>query len=135
MMNTANFEKIYEKYSPMLFGLALEICPSKKHAEELLLITFKKIHQDDINRENHPAYCITLIRLIIKTAHGIYPEKFQTCLSLKQFETTPLLNQLICDQKSLEDYCKEKPLSQQEALQIMRDEFSKIRNSKQKNEL
>ena len=134
-MNAANFEKIYEKYSPMLFGVALEICPSKKQAEELLLITFKKIHRDDINREKYPAYCITLLRLIIKTAHGIYPDKFKTCPSLKQFETTPLLNQLICDQKSLEDYCKEKPLSQQEALQIMRDEFSKIRNSKQKNEL
>jgi len=42
MMNAAYFEKIYEKYSPMLFGVALEICPSKKHAEELLMITFKK---------------------------------------------------------------------------------------------
>lgn len=135
MMNAAYFEKIYEKYSPMLFGVALEICPSKKHAEELLMITFKKIHLEDISREKHPAYCITLIRLIIKTAHGIYPEKFKTCPSLKQFESTPLLNQLICDQKSLEDYCKEKPLSQQEGLQIIRDEFSKIRNSEFKKKI
>ncbi len=67
--------------------------------------------------------------MIIKTAHGINPDKFKTLPSLKQFETTPLLNKLICDQKSLEDYCKEKPLSQQEGLQIIRDEFSKIRNS------
>ena len=132
MMNAANFKKIYEKYSPMLFGDALEICPSKKHAEELLLITFKKIHRDDINRENHPAYCITLLRLIIKTAHGIYLDKFKTCLSLKQFEKTPLLNQLICDQKKFKDYCKEKSLTQQEGLQIVRDEFNKVRNSELK---
>lgn len=128
-MSARNFEKIYEKYSPMLYGVALEICLSKKQAEELLMITFKNIHLEDINCEKNPAYCLTLIRLIIKMAYRLYPENFKTCVSLKQFENTPLLNQLLCEQISLQNYCDKKPLTKQQGLQIMLNEFITIRNS------
>lgn len=135
MMSYSNFESIYDKYCPMLYGIAVEICHSQKKAEELLMTTFRKIHKEDISQEKYPAYCITLMRLIIKTAQCLYPEKFKSCFRLKQFEKTPLINHLICDQISLQDYCKEKYLTQQEALQIIRKEFSTIRNAEKENKV
>lgn len=123
-MSYSNFESIYEKYCPLLYGIALEICHSQKKAEELLMTTLKKIHMEEISQEKHPAYCIFLMRLIIETAQDLYPEKFKSCFRLKQFEKTPLINNLICNQISLQDYCKEKYLTQQEGLQIIRKEFT-----------
>jgi hypothetical protein len=129
MMSYSNFESIYDKYCPMLYGITSKICHSKKKAEELLMSTFRKIHQEDISHEKYPAYCITIMRLYIKTSAGLYPEKFKSSFRLNQFENTSLINHLICNQISLEDYCKEKNLTQQEGLQIIRKEFSTIRNA------
>jgi len=66
---------------------------------------------------------------LIGSARLLYPEKFISCFRLKQFEKTPLLNSLICDQINLQDYCKENFLTQEEALKIIRKEFNTIRNS------
>jgi hypothetical protein len=128
-MGYSNFENIYAEYCPMLYGMALEICHSKKKTAELLKSAFRKIDQK-ICQEKYPVYCITLMRLIIKTAQELYPTKYKSCFRLKQFENTPIINQLIFDQISLQDYCKENFLTQQEALQIIRKEFSIIKNSK-----
>ncbi len=79
----------------MVYNNALQICSSnEKAAQELLITIFKKIHEQNIVQEKYPAYCITLIRLIIKTAQELYPTKFKHNFRLKQFEITPLLNQL-----------------------------------------
>ena len=68
------------------------------------------------------------MRLIIKTAQELYPKKFNPGFRLQQFKNTPLINQLIRDQSSLQDYCNEEYLTQHEALQIIRKEFNIIRN-------
>lgn len=128
MMSYLKFENIYDKYCSMLYGIALQICYSNENeAEELLTSTFKKVKEQDINQEKYPAYCIILIRIILKTAQELYPLKFKNGFRLKQFEDTPLINQLFCKQISLQDYCKEKSITNQEALQILRKEFSVIR--------
>ena len=75
------------------------------------------------------------MRIIIKTAQELYPLKFKNGCRLKQFKNTPLINQLICTQISLQDYCKEKYITQQEALQILRKEFSIIRAFEKGNEI
>ncbi len=134
-MSYSNFESIYEKYCPMLYGISLEICQSKKTAEELLIITFRKIQQEDIGQKKYPAYCITLMRLLLKTAKQLYPETFNDRFILKQFENTPLINRLICDEISLQDYCKENNLTQQEGLQIIRKEFTTISTAEKENKV
>jgi len=134
MISYPNFENIYDKYASMLYGIALQICDSnKKAAAELLTGTLKKIHEQNIAPEKYPAYCITLIRLIIKTAQELYPTKFKNNFRLKQFENAPLLNKLICGQMSLQSCCSENYLTQQEALQIIRKEFSTIRSFEKEN--
>lgn len=133
MMSYSNVETVYEKYCSMLYSIALQICDTKKKARELLTTTFKKIHQEDISKEKYPYYCITLMRLIIRTARELYPKKFSEGFALTQFEKTPLLNRLICEEKTLQDYCKENNLTGDEALQIIRIEFSRIRNVGKEN--
>lgn len=113
-MNSVVFENIYEKYSPMLYGIALQIDPEQKSAEQILIKTFKKIHEQEITQEKYPTYCLTLIHLILKTAHEIFPLKFENNIKLKQFESTPLLHKLICKQINLQDFCTEKKLKQHE---------------------
>lgn len=134
-MTYCNFESVYDKYCAMLFGISLKICHSKEKADELLMTTFKKIKEEDISQEKYPAYCITLVRLVIKTAQQLYPDKMQSSFKLKQFEKTPLLNNLICDKISLAEYCKEENLTQQEGSQIIRKEFNKIRNAEKENKV
>ena len=125
MISNSDFEIIYDKYGSMLYGLASEICHSNQKAEELLISTLKKICQEDIYHEKYSTY---YIRLMIKVAKDLYPEKFKSYFSLKQFEKTPLINHIICNQISLQDCFKEKYLTKQEGLQIICKEFSTIRN-------
>ena len=126
MMNCSNLELIYDKYCPMLYGIALELCESKLHAEDLIIKTFKTIYEKDINLETYPSYCITLIKLIIQSAEELYPTH-KMLFRFKQFEQTPFINQLICEQISWADCCKEKYLTPQEAIQVIRAEFRTFR--------
>lgn len=134
-MNTLNLKNIYDKYCPMLYSIALQICHSKKKAEQVLINVFKKIYTQDMSRHKESIYSITIMRLIIKTAQELYSIKLKSNFRLKQFENTPLLNQLICNQISIQDYGKQKYLTYQEVLHIIRKEFIIIRNGKKGNAL
>ena len=134
-MNTLNLKNIYDKYCPMLYSIALQICHSKKKAEQVLINVFKKIYTQDMSRHKESIYSITIMRLIIKTAQELYSIKLKSNFRLKQFENTPLLNQLICNQISIQDYGKQKYLTYQEVLHIIRKEFIIIRNGKKENAL
>lgn len=94
--------------------------PCGKKAAELLFFTFKKIHDNNISEEKFHAYCITLIHLIITTANELYPLKFKNIFKLKYFEKTPVLKQLMCNQVNFNDYCNEKYLNKEAALQVIR---------------
>lgn len=129
-MKYSDFVNVYDRYCPMLYEVALEICGSEKGAEELIMLAFKKIHSSDIVHENCPFYCITLIRLMIKTAREQYPEKIKKKLRLSQFKKAPLWQQLISHTSTLPDYCKENGLEKHEAMEIIRKEFDVISNAK-----
>ena len=117
----------------MLYSIALQICHSKKKAEYLLIATFKKMYNQYITQHQYWVYSITLIRLIIKTAKELYAIKLKSNFRLKLFEKTALLNQIICKQISLQDYCKEKYLTHQEVLHIIRKKFVIIANLEKVN--
>ena len=86
-----------------------------------------------ITQHQYWVYSITLIRLIIKTAKELYAIKLKSNFRLKLFEKTALLNQIICKQISLQDYCKEKYLTHQEVLHIIRKKFVIIANLEKVN--
>jgi hypothetical protein len=133
-MRSGKFKNIYAKYCPLLYGVVLQICPVKKQAKQILIKTFIKIDDQDIIHETYPGYCITLMRLIIKTAQEeFYPGQLKNNFRLKEFENTRLLHQFLCHQISLENYCSENHLTQQEGLQIIYQEFRSLQNFKKEN--
>ena len=94
------FEKIYDRFSPMLYSIALEIAPSEKEAEEIMIITFQKLHRQKLMDTNQHSICATLIKLIIEPAK----EQFKSpSIRLKLFENSPSLHSLLCESTSLEN--------------------------------
>ena len=105
-MGQSVFENMYEKYSAILYGIALEICPNVVCAERLFTATFKNIYNLNLTGQNSPSLYIELIRLVLSTTKNeIYPHENEINFTLKQFNSTPLLQQLICNEISLKNYC------------------------------
>lgn len=53
-------------YCPMLYGIALALCPTTKKAEEILTLTFQKVHQQNLNWQERKPFSIDLIKLMIQ---------------------------------------------------------------------
>jgi hypothetical protein len=69
IFNTAG-ESLYDNYSSIVYRIALKISLDKKRAEEILISTFKKLYKQTSTEYNHQSFrIITLIRLVIQTAH------------------------------------------------------------------
>jgi hypothetical protein len=125
------FENIYDKYAPTLYGIALEICPDKESAEKVFISTFKNIYEQNKTGKNSPSYFVELIKLILSIAKSeVYQHKKDVNFSLKQFENTPLLQQLICTEENLDSYCISNSITKQDGLQIMITEFGTLKNTK-----
>lgn len=124
-MLNKSFENIYDTYSPMLFGIAVQISPTEKEAEVIIIATFKKIHEQNLIDQTSPLLCVTLIKLLIQTAHEQLKLKN---FKLKQFENAPLLHKLLCEQAELENHCIENNLSRADARKILHEEFKRLKN-------
>ncbi len=123
-----SLENIYDTYSKMLFGIAMQIAATEQDAEEILIITFKKIYKQNIIQQIYPSICITLIKLLIQTAHEqLNPEELEHNFKLKQFENTPLLHNLLCKQVSFEGHCNATNLSLAMGRKKLREEFNLLR--------
>lgn len=125
---TITFESLYDTYSPMLYTIALEISPTEKQAEEILSTTFLKAHQQNLIQKNKHSLCATLIKLTIQTAYEQLKPKSN--FRLKQFENTPLLHKLLCEQITLDDHCTENKITRTQVSYQIRKEFNLIRKSK-----
>lgn len=123
----SEFLTFYERYSKMVFGAAMEITANQKLAEEILLETFKKAHHQNLDGQTKDSSCLSLIKLLIKTAHEILPDGGKPNIRLKMFESSPTLHQLLCEQVSLENHCEEKNISRVEARKNIRAEVNMLR--------
>ena len=126
-----SFEKIYDKYSALLYGVALQISPTTAVAEQILINTFKKAHQQNILNKNYPQLLIILIKLTIKTANeACNPDDLINKFRLKQFEKMPILNQFLCEEISIENYCIQNNLTQKEVVDSICKDFRLLKNYK-----
>jgi hypothetical protein len=122
--HTAILEDIYDNYSPMLYSIALQISPTQKDAEDILICTFQQINQYQLAQQTHSFICVTLIRLIIQTAQQHFNAlPFNEKTQLKQFKDTPLLRQLFCEATTIEEYCAKSGLSSVAVVKKMQEEF------------
>lgn len=123
----STLKNVYDKYSALVYGIALEITNSKQQAEQVLIRTFEKVQQPNILDHNPGAVCATLIKLTTTTAKELNNELHRTDLKLKRFENQPMLNTLLCNNTSLDDFCKENRLTRMEAAKKLRYEFNLYR--------
>jgi len=127
----SSFETCYDTYGAMLYGIAIEISPSVKEAQEILISTFKKAYNQKLIELQHPSLCITFIKLLLQTAQELfYPAKLKNNFSIKQFENMPVLHELICGQISAENYSAENKITRMQLAGKIKEEFGLLRNFK-----
>ena len=128
---TSKFETLYDTYSPLLYGIALQIAPTQKEAEQIFITTFTNAHQQNIEEQKYPSLIITLLKIIIHTAHLQLNNNIgKTNFKIKQFKNTPMLHQIICEQMTIENYCIENKIAKAEAIKNIKEEFSEILKTK-----
>ena len=124
-----SIESVYDSYSAMLYGIALEISPSLKVAEDILIKTFEKVHQLNIIKHVSSSICVTLIKLILQTAQKeLKHDEQKHNFKLKRFENYPLLHQMLCEQINLDGICLKHKLTPLKASQKLREEFISTRD-------
>lgn len=128
---TKEFETLYDTYSPMLYGIALQIAPTKMEAEHILIATFSKAHEQKLCEKKHLSHCINLIKLLIQTAHQKLNNNIgKPNFKIKQFENTPMLHQILCEQMTVEDYFTQMKIVKEKTLKDFRMELSLIVDAK-----
>lgn len=118
-------EKIYDLYSPVMFGIAMEVCGTEKEAEEVLIRAFEKIKSETFTYYDSGSICSLLINLTLQTAHEHLRQDYK--ITEQQMGNSVLLHQLLFREISLENYCRENKLTFLEAGRKMRKEFNHLR--------
>lgn len=130
MMNensTHSFKILFDTYSPMLYGIATEISMDSTEADNLLTAVFDKVYKLKIHLHEHTSTCVALIQLLIQTAHERSNKSTaNSILKLKQFESTPILHKVLCEQVNLEHFCKVANLTSRDVILQIREEFKSM---------
>jgi hypothetical protein len=133
---TDKFETMYDEYSPALYNIALQISPSQKHAERILVDTFAIAHRQNIAEQKYPSPYRALLQLVVQTTHQQLNNKAGfTNFKMEHFQKTPMIHQIICENHSLEDYCIENNLPKEMAMKKLRNEFANILVNRSTNKL
>ena len=61
------FENIYDKHSPLLYGIILKISKDTKEAEEILVESFQTFFLQNAKPENTDSIFLHLLRITIRT--------------------------------------------------------------------
>jgi hypothetical protein len=122
-------EKIYDKYGPVVYGIAIQIAPTRATAEQVLISTFQRAHEQNIPKQDYPLLVIELIKLTLKTARQLLkPDELKNNFRIKQFENTPLFNQFLCEDMSVESCCMKNNLTRKEVITGLCKEFMLLKN-------
>jgi hypothetical protein len=116
-------QTLYDAYSPLFYGIALELTNSETEAEEILLATFRKINNQIIEEQSSTFNAGSLTKLVICTAHELRKQK--NLLKVKPLEEHPLIQSLLCENISIDEYCEKNQVLKILALQQLREEFLK----------
>lgn len=122
---------LYDTYSPILYTIALQILPAKKDAEDILICMFKNLATQKNVKQNKSLHCLHLIRLLMETSKQVpFASKLNINFKIKQFQQTPILNQLLFEDVSLENYCLQNCTTPLNTAKQIRAELLLIRSYK-----
>ena len=117
------FDNVYNTYSPMLYGIALQISTTENEAQQLLISTFKTAYKQNVAEQTHPCVCVTLIKLLISSAQDLVLSKR---IKLKQFENAPLLHKMLCENIKHEVLCEELQITRNQLSRKIQEEVLKL---------
>lgn len=93
------FVVFYDKYSSILYQIAMQISPNETAAEQIFVSTFRKAYVQNIFKLSSP--CIILVKTLISTAHHQFEgEQNKSKIKLKQFKDSPILHNILCQKGS-----------------------------------
>lgn len=95
MNSLQSFDAFYEKYSPVVYGIACEVAESPEEADKIFTTTFLKVHERNLFPTDSSKHCISIIKLTMVISYEIL--KPTAHLKLKQFQNTPLLHKIVCE--------------------------------------
>lgn len=126
----ATLERLYDMYSPMLYSIAVEISPSSKEAESILIKVFHQIHVQKLAVHKSSLLGIALLKILLQTAqHELNSGERKSNIRLKCFQNAPLLHQIICEESGLKNYCEENNITTTEAMKQIRNEWSLLQSA------
>jgi hypothetical protein len=127
-----SLEYIYDVYSPIIYGIAVQISSDELEAENILTATFKKISKLTLAKQGSSSLCIRLIKLTIETACDQFPKYKNGKLELKQFQKLPIFYQLVCENISIESVCTQYDLTTPQLMKYLREELAWLSNVKKR---
>lgn len=124
----SNFEKIYDNYCGLIYGIALKISPNQNQAEEILIKTFIQAELQNIDEQESTTIYLALIKIIIQTAHHeLNNSTGKTNIKLVKFENFPLIHQILCEQTCLDCFAKENSLTKVATGKMLYNEFELLK--------
>jgi hypothetical protein len=133
-LSLQDFESLYDAYSPMLYGIAVKISQTQEEAEGILNSTFCQIFHELKSFSNRPFLHVIFIKILLQTAHKQLPGgKIGNGIKLKRFEAMPIIHQLLCQHKNIQEYCDEHQQTRREASNSISKEVILLQESMQLN--
>src|SRR2546430_12949686 len=109
-------EKVYDRYSHIVYGIAIEISLSEADAERVLVRTFEKLCNGGLNLQNHSSLPSVLIKLTVETACELLPPDMRkNNFKMKGLERFPLIHQFLFENNSIEACCLHGMMTRAEA--------------------
>lgn len=115
-----NIGSLYDTYSAMLYGMALQVSTGTIQAEAILVSTFVKINSYIPTIHNSSASCTLLIKLFIESANEVLDAKQAKNIQVKLFTKTPLIHNMLCEGANITTYCEANNITRLEAGKKMR---------------
>jgi hypothetical protein len=122
-----SFERMYDRFSPILYNIALEITDNSTFAEEILITTFLKARFHKTLKLNDADIFFQLITLLVSTTREVLlknncPGNFR----MKRFCHTPMLSKLLFEQTDVQELCVEMKMDRGAVGKLIRAEMKKI---------
>jgi hypothetical protein len=125
-------EDIYDRYSRVMYGVAFQITSNEEEAEKILMAGFKKMHILKNLVQRNPATSLQFIKLTVETAFELFPGYKTKHWEIKQFHTSPVLYQLIFENKNIQALCTKYGLTVPQLTKKIRSELSILANIKKR---
>ena len=125
-------ERIYDQYSPVMYNIAMQLTSSEKESEQILICMFKKISKQKLFEPDHTLPCVRFIKLTIETTYELFPKYKRIPIQLKQFQRSPILNKLLCENMSIKSFSWQNNISSSQSMQSLKIEMAMLLNIKKK---